>query len=288
MARKQIPRAVGIYNIKGGLKTVIDRVGVLGFEDAEVSHAKFLAYKKELKGVKLVPCSGMVESMRMIKDENEIKIMRKAVSIAEAAFRKLVLTIKPGVSEDELEWNLLKFARGLGADGFSFPPIICFGKNTADVHHAKEPNRMKKGEKVLVDMGISYKGYMTDMTRVFYTAKPSKVEQKIYSIVLAANLAAIKVIKQGARLSDVDKAARDVIKKSGYGKYFGHSTGHGVGLEVHEEPRVSEKSDKIVTPGMVFTIEPGIYLNSVGGVRIEDMVYINKKGGADVMTKFFK
>ena len=200
-----------------------------------------------------------------------------------------------------MEWNLLSIARKLGADGFSFPPIITFGKNTADVHHQRGQHKFRKGEKILLDFGIEYKGYCTDMTRMIYPEKGKGkgqtclpagrgqgLEQKMYSTVLEANLSAIKAIKVGKKFSAIDKAARLVIEKAGYGKYFGHATGHGIGLKVHEAPSVSELSKDVVKPGMVFTIEPGIYIDGVGGVRIEDMVYVNEKGGVEVLTKFRK
>ncbi len=285
-SRKQIPRFVSIYDQTEGLKKLMGRFKALGIEDEHITHARFLDYKKNLKGVRLKPISGLVERMRMIKTVDEIRIIKKAVKITEKALEKFVKTIKTGQSEDEMEWNLLTIVRKLGGDKFSFSPIISFGKNTADVHHQKEKNNLKKSEKILIDFGIRYERYMTDITRVFFTVKPTDIEQKIYSTVLEANQAAIKAIKVGRKLSEVDKASRDVIEKAGYGKHFGHATGHGVGLEVHEDPVVSEKSDIIIEPGMLFTIEPGIYIDRTGGVRIEDMVYVNEKGRVEVLTKF--
>lgn len=287
-SRKQVPKKIQIYDQKDGLKKLMGRFKALGIEDEHITHAHFLDYKKNLKGVRLKPVSGLVERARMIKDGSEIKTIKKAVKITEKAIEKFIKTIKTGQSEDEMEWNLLTIVRKLGGDKFSFSPIISFGKNTADVHHQKEPNKLKKGESVLIDFGIRYQRYMTDMTRVFFTAKPTDIEQKIYSTVLEANQAAIKAIKVGRKLSEVDKAARDVIEKAGYGKYFGHATGHGVGLEVHEDPPVSEKSDIVIQPGMLFTIEPGIYIDRIGGVRIEDMAYVNERGKVEVLTKFSK
>jgi len=287
-ARKQVPKEVVIYDQKEGLKKLLGRFKKLGIEDEHITHARFLDYKKMLKGVRLKPISGLTERMRVIKDKDEITLIKKAVSIAEKALKKFEKTIKAGQSEDEMEWNLLTIVRKLGGDRFSFSPIISFGKNTADVHHQKEPNKLKKGEKILIDFGIRYRRYMTDMTRVFFTEKPTDFEQKIYSTVLAANQAAINAVKVGRKLSEVDQAAREVIEEAGYGPHFGHATGHGVGLEVHEDPRVSERSEDVVQPGMVFTVEPGIYLNSKGGVRLEDMVYVNERGGVEVLTRFPK
>jgi len=286
-ARKQIPRQVGIYDQKKGaeLKKLLGRFKVLGIEEGAITHAQFLAYRKLLGKTKFKDISGLVEESRMIKSEDEMKIIRKAVQIANQSFEKLAKSIKVGDSEDELEWRLLNFAHELGADGFSFPPIIAFGRNTADVHHQKEPNRIKKGEHILIDMGIVHKGYMTDMTRVLFTRKPTNIEQKIYSTVLKANQVAIQAIKVGKKASDIDRVARGIIEKAGYGPHFGHALGHGVGLEVHESPNISEKSEAVIRPGMLFTIEPGIYVEGIGGVRIEDMVYVNEKGKVEVLTK---
>ena len=284
-ARKQIPERIPIHNQKEGLKKLMGRFKILGIEDEHMKHARYLDYKKKLKGVRLKPISGMVEEMRMIKDKDEIRIIKKAVKIADLAFQKFIKTIKSGQSEDEMEWNLLQIIRKLGGEGASFPPIISFGKDTADVHHLKAPNKLKRGQLILIDFGIKYQGYCTDMTRVFFTKEPTDREQKLYSIVLEANQAGIKAIQVGKKLSEIDKVAREVIEKAGYGPNFGHGTGHGVGLEVHEDPKVSEKSDTVIQPGMVFTIEPGIYLDKLGGVRIEDMVYINEKGGVEILTK---
>ncbi|MFH1012352.1 MAG: Xaa-Pro peptidase family protein [Candidatus Peregrinibacteria bacterium] len=287
-ARKQVPKGVSIFNQKQGISKLLGRLKVLGFEEHHMTYARVSSLKKQLPSVRLKPTGGLVEELRMIKEESEVKLIRKACRMTDECLRRLVGKIKFGVSEDELTWELLKIARELGADGFSFPPIICFGKNTADVHHVKEPNKLKRGESVLIDFGIEYKGYATDMTRVFYTRKPTSVEQKLYSTVWEANQAAIAAIAVGKKASEVDQAARDVIKKARYGRYFGHSTGHGVGLEVHEAPTVGAKGEALIAPGMVFTIEPGIYLNRLGGVRIEDMVYVNPQGKVEVLTTFPK
>lgn len=192
------------------------------------------------------------------------------------------------MSEDDIEWELLKIIHELGGEGFSFPPIITFGKDTADVHHQKGPNRLKAGQMILIDYGLIYKGYITDTTRVFLPKKATKFEQKIYSTVLAANRAAIRAVKVGVKVADVDQAARQVIEKMGLGKYFSHSTGHGTGLEVHELPHISAQSDQQVRPGMVFTIEPGIYVEGKGGVRIEDMVYVGETGRVEILTEALK
>ena len=267
-----------------GLKGLMGRLKTVGFEDRDMTVAKLKAYKKVVPCVSFKPASGMVESLRVIKDSAEIKVIKKAVDIACKSLNKLEKKLKPGMTEGDIEWELLKIARSLGADDFSFPPIITFGKDTADIHHQKQENRLKKGDMVLIDSGIIYQGYITDMTRVFFQRKATSFEQKIYTTVLAANEASIEAVKVGITFDEVDKVARDVIKKAGYGKSFTHSTGHGTGLEVHEAPTVSFGSKERVEKGMVFTIEPGIYVEGKGGVRIEDMVYVKPNGKVEQLT----
>lgn len=285
-AKRQLNKGILVYDQTKGLKKLIGRIRNIGFEDAYVTVAKFKALKKSLKGVKLKPLNYLVEKMRMIKDEGEVKIIKRGVKIAERTLMEFRKTMKAGQSEEEMSFKLLTIAKKNGAEDFSFPPIISFGKNTADVHHTVETKKLKKGDKVLVDFGIKYKGYCTDMTRVFYLGKATESEQKIYTTVLEANQAATKAVKVGKKFSEIDGVARDIIKKAGFGKYFGHALGHGIGLKVHEHPSVSELSKEVVKPGMVFTIEPGIYIECKGGVRIEDMVYVNQKGKVEVLTSY--
>jgi Xaa-Pro aminopeptidase len=294
VAKKQLTKGVSIFDYKDDIKKITGNIKAVGYEECYITVLKLRNLKKLLSGIKLKPVNYLVEKMRAIKDENEIAIMKKAVKITEECLKIFVKTIKTGQSEDEMEWNMLSIAHKLGADGFSFDPIICFGKETAEVHHQKGENILKKGDKILIDFGLKYKNYMTDMTRVFYQkqgkgkGEGNDIEHKIYSTVLEANKKAIESIRVGMKLKNLDKKARKIIEKAGYGKYFGHALGHGIGLKVHESPNVSEKSEDVVRAGMVFTIEPGIYIEGKGGVRIEDMVYINKKGKAEVLTKFPK
>ncbi len=290
-AKKQIPKQVTIYNQKDGIKKVMGRFKTLGVEEDHISHKYFLAYKKQLKGVSLKTISGLAEEMRMIKNKDELKIIKGAIRIANKSFKEFIKTITVRQSENEMEWNLFSIVRRLGGEGFSFPPIISFGKDTADVHHLKSNKKLKRGDKILVDFGINYKGYCTDMTRMIYTKKPTDAEASIYHLVLKANKTGIKAVKIGMKAIDLDKTVRDVIDKVGYSEYFGHGTGHGIGLEVHELPSVSphnkdKKNNVKIQSGMVFTIEPGIYSDKFkGGIRIEDMVYVKEDGKVEVLTK---
>lgn len=271
-----------------GLKTLMGRLKKIGFEEVDMTVAQLKTYKKMLPDLTWLPVSGVVESLRIIKDLSEIKLIKKAVEIACKSLNQVEKLLKPGLTEDQIEWELLKAAREFGADGFSFPPIITFGKDTADIHHQKGDNKLKKGEMVLIDSGIIYKGYITDMTRVFFQKPPTSFEQKIYTTVLEANQKAIQAVTIGKTFGEIDQVARDVIEKAGFGDYFLHSTGHGTGLEVHEAPTLKKASPTKIQPGMVFTIEPGIYIEGKGGVRIEDMVYVNEKGVVEVLTIYPK
>lgn len=276
------------YDQANGLKKLMGKFKTIGFEADNFTVARLKKYKKAVPGVRFRPTTGLVESLRIIKDESEIRIIKKAVKIACKSLDELKKKLKPGLTEDDIEWELLKITRKNGAEGFSFPPIITFGKDTADIHHQKGDRKLKKGEMILIDFGITFQGYITDMTRVFFQRKPTPFEQKIYTTVLEANQAAIKAIKVGMKFADLDKIARGVIEKAGFGKHFTHSTGHGTGIEVHEAPTVSDKSKEVIKPGMVFTIEPGIYVPGKGGVRIEDMVYVKPNGRVEVLTNCAK
>ena len=275
---------VPYYDQAKGYKGVMRRLKTVGFEEDDFTVGRLRIYKKRLPGIKFKPTHGLVESLRIVKDESEVKIIRQAVKIACKSLNQLQKKLKPGMTEADIEWELLSIARENGAEGFSFPPIITFGKDTADIHAQRGNAKWKKGEMLLIDSGIIYQGYITDMTRCFFQDKMNDFEQKIYTTVLAANQAAIEAVKVGMSFDELDKVARDVIKEAGYGEYFSHSTGHGTGLEVHEAPTVSFGSKQKVEKGMVFTIEPGIYVSGKGGVRIEDMIYVNQKGDAEVLT----
>jgi len=290
-AKKLLQKGISVYDYKLGLKPLFKSLKKIAFESEHITVSKLANLKKQIPKIKWKGVSGWVEKIRMNKGLNEVNHMRYAAGIGDAALIKLQKFFKPGITEGELESKLHDIILKLGAEEFSFPPIITFGKDTADVHHQKKSdNKLKKGEKVLIDFGVKYNGYCSDMTRVFHFSSQakSKDEQKMYSIVLDANQKAISSIHVGQKFSDLDKVARGVIDEAGYGEYFGHSTGHGVGLDIHETPNVSELSKDTVQPGMVFTIEPGIYIEGKGGVRIEDMVYIKPDGKVEVLTKSLK
>lgn len=229
--------------------------------------------------------SHLMASIRAIKDKDEQKKMKKASSDNDEVMKKILPFIKVGMSEMEIYSKLLQLFEETTHEPVSFEPIVAFGRNAADPHHESDGTILKKGEPVLIDMGSHYKNYCSDMTRTFL--QKDKKTEEIYDIVLKANLAAEAAVKPGVRFSDIDKAAREVIEKAGYGQYFTHRTGHGIGLEIHEPYDVSSSNHLTVQEGMCFSIEPGIYLPDNTGVRIEDLVIVGKDS-AIVLNKFSK
>ncbi|MFK2824335.1 Xaa-Pro peptidase family protein [Bacillus sp. B190/17] len=247
----------------------------LGFEK---TYTTFQSYET-LKGLfkkELVPVSGMIEKLRLIKDDSEIKILKEAADIADAAFKHIIEFIQPGMTELEVSNELEFFMRKWGASSSSFDTIVASGKRSALPHGVASDKVIEKGDMVTLDYGAYYKGYVSDITRTVAVGEPSEQMKEIYQIVLDAQMKGVEQIKSGLTGKEADAITRDHIAAKGYGEYFGHSTGHGIGLEVHEGPTLSFRSDTILEPGMVVTVEPGIYLPGIGGVRIEDDLLITE------------
>jgi len=258
------------------------KIQKLGFEDHSINYS---TYKKLLKGnLRLKALTNTVESLRLIKSLKELSHIRTAIQRSEDAFRKLQPFIKAGVTEEKLAIRLEGLLREEGCKRMPFGVIVASGHMSA-LPHAKPTRRViKKGDFVLFDWGGECEGYYSDMTRmVAIKDKYLEKQLEIYSTVLNAQENAIKAVKIGIKASEIDAVARDLIKQKGYGDYFGHGTGHGVGLAVHERPVISWQSKDVIKEGMVFTIEPGIYVPDFGGVRIEDIVYVGRNG-AEVLT----
>ena len=222
--------------------------------------------------------SNAISNLRMVKDESEIECIKKAQEIAEKALEDVKKFIKVGVTEREiaLELNRLMFA--YGAEDLSFDTIVLSGANTSMPHGVPSDKKVENGEFVLIDFGAVYNGYHSDMTRTFCVGEPSDEMRKVYDIVLNAQLAGIEAAKAGVLGCDLDKVSRDVIEQAGYGSCFGHSLGHGVGMEIHEKPNASPNYKAPLSCGAVVTIEPGIYIESKFGVRIEDFVILTENG----------
>lgn len=257
----------------------------LGFESAFVSYDQYEKMKKKMKNVILIPTKEIVEQFRVIKDDSEVEIIKQAVDIADRSWGEIIKRIKVPMKEIELAVELEFIMRKLGAQGRAFEIIVASGYRGSLPHGTASSKIMEHGDMVTVDFGAKHRGYNSDMTRNFVIGEQNKRQCEIYEIVLEAQLAGIDKAKSGVYAFEIDKACRDIISSYGYGDYFGHGTGHGVGLNVHEAPRVSQKEkDTVLEPGMIITIEPGIYIPDWGGVRIEDMVLITS-GGCEVLTK---
>ena len=263
----------------------------MGFEANYISFALYQQLREAMKtkqlDLELIPTTGLVEHLRSIKEPGELELIVKAVELVDAAFEKAQSIIHPGMIEREAAWEMEKFLRQKGSEGIPFEIIVASGPNSA-LPHAKPTERIiHSGEPVLIDMGARISGYCSDFSRTLCLGKDLKAASyqlsAIYDIVLEAQLTAIGKIESGIGGAEADHLARAIIEQAGYGNDFGHGLGHGVGLAVHESPTLGPNSSDLLTDGMVFTIEPGIYINGWGGVRIEDMV-IMEKGKVRVLT----
>lgn len=228
--------------------------------------------------VRLTLGSAPVDEARMLKDADEREKMRVSSKINDEATRRTIESLRLGDTEREVGQRHVAFGRQLGARGFSFEPLICFGANGAEPHHATGDDALREGDMVILDVGLDVDGAMSDMTRTVALGRATDEQRKVYELVREANEAGRRAVAPGKPLSEIDAAARRVIERAGYGEYFIHRTGHGIGLEVHETPDVSATSLMVAKPGMIFSIEPGIYLPGKFGVRIEDLVLVTEDG----------
>jgi Xaa-Pro aminopeptidase len=247
----------------------------IGFEGNVLTFSEYQKMKISLtKAKNLVNLEGSVDRLRLIKDSEEIECIQQAVLLGDRVFDHIVKFIKPGMKETEVSAEIEYMMKKLGARGPSFETIVAAGHRSAMCHGTATDNVIKAGDAVVLDFGLIYRNYCSDMTRTIFIGEPNKELKRIYDIVRHAQEAALSGIVSGMKASDADKIPRDIIAEAGFGAAFGHSLGHGVGVEIHEEPRVSAKSEDILTDGMVFSVEPGIYVEGLGGVRIEDMVVL--------------
>ena len=251
----------------------------VGFEERNLAFAEFSKIKECGRGkFDLIPTHSIVEDKRSIKEPQEISRLQKAADITALALGYIRQYLVPGIKEIEIVAELERFIRYQGAEAAAFDIIVAGGPNSSRPHHISGGRKLKDNEPVLIDLGVDYQGYKSDLTRVFFLGKINVLARKVYDIVLGAQELAIKRIRPGAEMAEIDRVARAYIAKKGYGKYFTHNLGHGFGLEVHEDPRISGNEASAVKPGMTFTIEPGIYLPGKFGIRIEDMVLVTRKG----------
>lgn len=259
-----------------------DQIKKLGFEETDISYA---IYKQldELIKTDLVAISGLVEKIREVKSEEEIEIIRKAVEITEKAYDYILGFVKVGVTEIEVANKLDFYMRKLGATGVSFDTIVASGFRSAMPHGVASDKEIEEGDMVTIDFGCIYNGYVSDMTRTFAVGDPGEELKKVYEIVYQANKKVQEAAKVGVTGAELDSVARDYITEQGYGDKFGHSTGHGIGLEVHEGPAISYRNEEPLVVNNIITNEPGIYIPGLGGVRIEDDLVIKENGNENLM-----
>ncbi|MCI0768737.1 MAG: aminopeptidase P family protein [Chloroflexi bacterium] len=274
------------------LAPVLERIqpATLAFEAGNATFAFHTTLKESLKKLRpalrprLVPTLDLVEGLRIVKDEEELQIITRAVEIADQAYMEVSAGLEPGITEREIAWRLEKSMREQGAESTSFDIIVAAGPNAAMPHHRPTDRPVEKDEPIIIDMGARLQGYCSDLSRTTFLGKPDDTYRRVYDVVLGAQETAIAAVQSGMTGHDADRLARDVIEKAGYGEQFGHGTGHGVGLVIHENPRVARNAKNELSDGMVFTVEPGVYLPGWGGVRIEDIVVL-ENGSSRNLTR---
>ncbi len=255
------------------------RIKSLGFESRHLTFAECDILNDALaKKVKFIPLKETIEPVREIKDVRELRSINKAVEITLQAFELVKNRLRPGLTELEIAAEIERFIRIKGARAGAFDCIVASGPNSSYPHAIVSPRRLREGEPVVVDMGVDYEGYKSDLTRTFFLGKMPPIVLRAAGVVREAQKKAIQAIRPGALIKDIDAVARHFIAAKGFGKNFGHALGHGVGLEVHESPGINKKNNQILKENMVFTVEPGIYLAGRFGIRMEEMVRVTKDG----------
>lgn len=284
-AKKNLRRQAAIKKISGPVFRIIadacKDMGIkrLGCEERHLAFDEYKNLRKALnEGIQLISTHSLIEELRQIKQAEELKKIKKAIQITVDAFKFIKGFILPGKKELQVAAELERFIRYNGAYAAAFDIIVASGPNSSLPHHLTSERKIRNNELLLIDIGVSYLGYKSDLTRVFFLGKINPAVRRIYDIVKEAQDKAVRKIKPRAFINKIDAAARQYIAQRGYGGFFGHNLGHGVGLEVHETPHISSKETAKLKPGMVFTIEPGIYLPGRFGIRIEDMVMVTKEG----------
>lgn len=270
-------RLIGADNYLSVLSEDLMPYNTVGIDESKVYYSDYKKLLSVVSGKTIVDISDIVRDIKAIKNNDEIEITKKAVNIADETFSEIIGKIGEGITEKELTRLVENTMFDKGADGIAFNTIVAFSENSAYPHWHNSDRKLKYGDNILLDYGAQYHGYCSDMTRVLSFGKPSEDYVKLYNIVLEANRRAIDNIEAEMTTHMADSFARDYIHSQGYGEYFNHSLGHGIGMEVHEYPRLSKGSYAILKSGMLFTVEPGIYIEGKYGVRIEDLVLLDDK-----------
>jgi Xaa-Pro aminopeptidase len=250
----------------------------IGFEAGGMSYRTWRELS-ELDGIELVPLDDVIESLRWAKDAEELRLLERAQEVTDAAFDRVIGKLVEGVTERQVAFELDMAMREIGAERVGFDTIVAFGENAAEPHHGPAGRALRRGDVVKMDFGCVVEGYHSDMTRSVAFGEPDPRLREIHGVVLRAQLAGIDAVRAGITAEEADRAARSVIEEAGFGERFGHSLGHGVGLEIHEGPGLRAGSEDVLPEGAVVTVEPGVYVPGLGGVRIEDAVAVGADGG---------
>ncbi|MCD6295524.1 MAG: aminopeptidase P family protein [Deltaproteobacteria bacterium] len=273
-----------------GLPGLLKRMGTknLGFEGAYLTWGLHRELSErlleDLPSIRLMPLNGIVEEMRVVKDEPEIRTLEASADLMSGILDKVIAGLGPGMTEKQVAWQIEGLVRESGAEGLAFPSIVASGPNGALPHAVPTDRKLEKGDPVILDVGLRLNGYCSDMTRTVFLGDPSPDFMEIYRTVREAQTTALKEVRPGVMSNHPDAIARQIINDAGFGDYFGHGLGHGVGLATHERPRLSPLKPAELKKGMVVTVEPGIYIPGKGGVRLEEMVVI-EADGPRILTK---
>ncbi len=277
-------------DVNHSLNTLCTRhqINSLGIEGGIISFSEVESLRESLKEVHVLKdVQDSMNRVRMIKEPDELLLIQNAVDIADNAFQQVLPFLRPGVRECEVALELEYKMKKMGASGVSFETIIASGPRSALPHGVAGMRELQNGDAIVMDFGALCQGYCSDMTRTVFLGNPSQQLKEIYQIVLRAQTEALEKAAEKMTGKQLDRVSREIISSTGYEKCFGHGLGHGVGIEIHENPRVSPKGEEVLERGMVFTVEPGIYVENIGGVRIEDMVVLGENG-AKILTKSTK
>ncbi len=266
------------FEVCSDLESVIKKCKIIEFEADHLTINQLKKWEKKFDGIKFKAAKKLVEELRTIKEPAEVKLLRKSQELNKKAFSRIQKLLKPGVKELEIAWQIKVVGHELGAEDISFEPIVAFGSNSAIPHHQNSDRRLKENDTALIDMGLKYKGYCSDLSRTMFFGKTSLLQQNIYNKVDLAQKAAIATAKPGVTVAKLDRTAKKEMGE--HAEFFTHALGHGLGLEIHEAPRLSTESPERLKENMVITVEPGLYLPGKFGVRIEDMILIKKDGVA--------
>ena len=286
-SRREVPdleRVTYLNPLREELAGYLDGVVRLGFEAEEMTVATRDRFDDALADVELVATTEVVETLRAVKDDEERDAIRRAQAITDAAFGRILEHFAVGVSEQQMSRQLESLLMDEGAEGLAFDSIVAFGENAAEPHHEPAHRLLEEGDVIKLDFGARFAGYHADMTRTVSFGAPAGEIKKIHGVVRESQQAGIDAVRAGVTGASVDAVSREVIERAGYGDRFVHSLGHGVGLEIHEAPSLGRKQDEPLPVGAVVTVEPGIYIPGLGGVRIEDMVEVTEDGCVVVGT----